>query len=161
MPGRRRAVAALVLASAFAGGATLSAHRLDEYLQAARVGIEPDRLHLELDMTPGVAVADAGIVFAVGAGAMLAAALFFSLVRVEGRALVESADRSESPRGVLVAGIGYLARSPGLRVVVGLVAVVELCAVDADLHARTGKESAGQASPLLSRRGNARERDHQ
>jgi MFS family permease len=69
-----------------------------------------------------VSVADAGVVFAVGAGAMLAAALFFSLVRVEGRALVASADRSGSARDLLVAGIGYLARSPGLRVVVGLVA---------------------------------------
>ena len=69
-----------------------------------------------------ISVADAGVVFAVGAGAMLVAALFFSLVRVEGRALVASPDRSESPRDLLVAGIGYLARSPGLRVVVGLVA---------------------------------------
>jgi MFS family permease len=69
-----------------------------------------------------IAVVDAGVVFAVGAGAMLVAALYFSLVRVEGRALVASPDRSESPRDLLVAGIGYLARSPGLRVVVGLVA---------------------------------------
>ena len=34
-----------------------SAHRLDEYLQAARIAIDPDRVHIELDLTPGVAVA--------------------------------------------------------------------------------------------------------
>jgi hypothetical protein len=36
----------------------VSAHRLDEYLQAARVGIDPDRVTVELDLTAGVAVAD-------------------------------------------------------------------------------------------------------
>lgn len=40
-----------------AGGST-SAHRRDEYLQAARIGIEPDRVALELDLTPGIAVAE-------------------------------------------------------------------------------------------------------
>jgi hypothetical protein len=35
----------------------LSAHRLDEYLQAARIGIDPDRVRIELDLTPGVSVA--------------------------------------------------------------------------------------------------------
>ena len=40
-----------------AGAAThLSAHRLDEYLQAARLGIDPDRVELQLDLTPGAAV---------------------------------------------------------------------------------------------------------
>ena len=68
-----------------------------------------------------ISVADAGVVFAVGAGAMLAAALFFSLVRVEGRARWRPGSERE-PTRLLVAGIGYLARSPGLRVVVGLVA---------------------------------------
>ena len=36
----------------------LSAHRLDEYLQAARIDIEPDRAEVQLDLTPGVAVAE-------------------------------------------------------------------------------------------------------
>jgi hypothetical protein len=35
----------------------LSAHRLDEYLQATRVGIERERVSLEIDLTPGVSVA--------------------------------------------------------------------------------------------------------
>jgi hypothetical protein len=39
-------------------GATVSAHRLDEYLQAARLAVEPDRVGLELDLTPGMAVAN-------------------------------------------------------------------------------------------------------
>jgi hypothetical protein len=34
-----------------------SAHRLDEYLQASRLGIERDRVSVEIDLTPGVAVA--------------------------------------------------------------------------------------------------------
>ena len=33
------------------------AHRLDEYLQAARLSLIPDRVVLELDLTPGVAIA--------------------------------------------------------------------------------------------------------
>jgi hypothetical protein len=40
-------------------GAETTAHRLDEYLQAARIAIEPDRARIELDLTPGAAVADA------------------------------------------------------------------------------------------------------
>jgi hypothetical protein len=39
-------------------GAALSAHRRDEYLQAARIAIEPDHVQIELDLTPGIAVAD-------------------------------------------------------------------------------------------------------
>jgi hypothetical protein len=44
----------LVLATA----TVASAHRRDEYLQAARVAIDPDRVELELDLTPGIAVAE-------------------------------------------------------------------------------------------------------
>lgn len=36
----------------------MSAHRLDEYLQAARLAIEPGRVQLELDLTPGIALAE-------------------------------------------------------------------------------------------------------
>jgi hypothetical protein len=35
-----------------------SAHRLDEYLQAARVSLDHTRVALEVDLTPGAAVAD-------------------------------------------------------------------------------------------------------
>ena len=37
--------------------ATAAAHRLDEYLQATRVGIERDRINVEIDLTPGVSIA--------------------------------------------------------------------------------------------------------
>lgn len=37
----------------------MSAHRLDEYLQAARLGIDPDRVELQLDLTPGASLAAA------------------------------------------------------------------------------------------------------
>ena len=36
-----------------------SAHRRDEYLQAARLAIDPARVAIELDLTPGIAVAAA------------------------------------------------------------------------------------------------------
>jgi hypothetical protein len=39
--------------------AEVSAHRRDEYLQAARLAIDPGRVQLELDLTPGIALADA------------------------------------------------------------------------------------------------------
>src|SRR5262245_32885407 len=56
----RIAIACLALASAVLTRETrLSAHRLDEYLQATRVMIAADRVTLELDLTPGVAVAPA------------------------------------------------------------------------------------------------------
>ena len=58
--GRSTAVA-LVVATAAILGTTASAHRLDEYLQAARLAVEPRRVDLELDLTPGIAVADAMI----------------------------------------------------------------------------------------------------
>lgn len=69
-----------------------------------------------------VSVADVGVVFAVGAGAMLAAAIFFSLVRVEGRLRVAPAPGTKSTRALLIAGIEFLARAPGPRMVVGLIA---------------------------------------
>jgi hypothetical protein len=38
--------------------AGVGAHRLDEYLQAMRVAVDRDRVDLEIDLTPGVALAD-------------------------------------------------------------------------------------------------------
>jgi hypothetical protein len=55
---RRRALTLLAAAMLVAGNHGLSAHRLDEYLQAARIAVEPDRVQLELSLTPGIAVAD-------------------------------------------------------------------------------------------------------
>jgi hypothetical protein len=42
----------------FALPSTLRAHRLDEYLQATLVVIEPERVRLQINLTPGVAVAE-------------------------------------------------------------------------------------------------------
>jgi hypothetical protein len=57
----RSAAAGLALTTMVIVNTDLSAHRLDEYLQAARLAVEPNRVELELDLTPGVAVADAVI----------------------------------------------------------------------------------------------------
>jgi MFS family permease len=69
-----------------------------------------------------VSVADAGVVFAVGAGAMLAAALLFALVKVPGRLQAPPAAQREPARRRLLAGIEFLVREPTPRMVVGLVA---------------------------------------
>jgi hypothetical protein len=42
-----------------ASGTVASAHRLDEFLQAARISVGAHHVDIEIDLTPGVAVADA------------------------------------------------------------------------------------------------------
>jgi hypothetical protein len=54
----KRAVATItVIGFSLAFGVTSRAHRIDEYLQAARLAIALDRVTLEMDLTPGVDVA--------------------------------------------------------------------------------------------------------
>jgi hypothetical protein len=53
-----RSLGLALIATLFAT-AGVSAHRVDEYLQAARVAVEPGRVEIQLDLTPGIAVADA------------------------------------------------------------------------------------------------------
>ncbi len=52
----------IVAAALTAGGMFLSprldAHRLDEYLQATRLSVALDRIELEIDLTPGVSIAE-------------------------------------------------------------------------------------------------------
>ncbi|MCM3881394.1 MAG: hypothetical protein ND807_14900 [Vicinamibacterales bacterium] len=48
---------ALALLTPFLAGIGVSAHRLDEYLQAARIDIGEGRVEFELSLTPGAAVA--------------------------------------------------------------------------------------------------------
>jgi hypothetical protein len=50
---------ALTMTLAAAGGA--SAHRRDEHLQAARIALQPDGVQVELDLTPGIDVAESTI----------------------------------------------------------------------------------------------------
>jgi hypothetical protein len=49
--------AALTVIVVLAGAVSTSAHRRDEYLQAARIAIDPDRVQIVLDLTPGISVA--------------------------------------------------------------------------------------------------------
>lgn len=55
---RSRGAAGLAFALFVAGSPWIGAHRLDEYLQAARIGLDPDRVRIELDLTAGISVAD-------------------------------------------------------------------------------------------------------
>jgi hypothetical protein len=43
---------------ALAASTDVSAHRLDEYLQAARIDLRPASVSIDLDLTPGAAIAD-------------------------------------------------------------------------------------------------------
>ena len=52
---RRIGVAALLV---LCGVGSTSAHRRDEYLQAAKIGLQPDGVQIELDLTPGIDVAE-------------------------------------------------------------------------------------------------------
>jgi hypothetical protein len=56
--GGRSTALALVMMTVVIASTGLSAHRRDEYLQAARIVVEPSRVELELDLTPGIAVAE-------------------------------------------------------------------------------------------------------
>jgi hypothetical protein len=49
---------ALVAILTLTVGTDASAHRADEYLQAARIGIEPGLVDVYLDLTPGIMVAE-------------------------------------------------------------------------------------------------------
>jgi hypothetical protein len=53
------AVVFLTIAAAVVARPPASAHRRDEFLQAARLAVERNRVDLELDLTPGIAVAGA------------------------------------------------------------------------------------------------------
>ncbi len=46
------------MTTALVVGAGVSAHRTDEYLQAARLAIEPTGVEIELDLTPGILFAE-------------------------------------------------------------------------------------------------------
>jgi len=59
--GSRIVVTAVVMLTAVATSARLSAHRRDEILQAARIAVEPTRVDVELDLTPGIGAAESMI----------------------------------------------------------------------------------------------------
>lgn len=68
-----------------------------------------------------VSVADAGVVFAVGTGALLVSAFLFARVTVEGRLRSAGVVEPESLRSIVLAGVSYVARTPGPRMIVGLI----------------------------------------
>ena len=51
-------VALAAIMALAAGGSDVSTHRLDEYLQAARIALQPDAVTIDLELTPGVDVAE-------------------------------------------------------------------------------------------------------
>jgi hypothetical protein len=51
----------LALAMTLVASTDASAHRSEDYLQAARIGLEPDSVQITLDVTPGIAVAESFI----------------------------------------------------------------------------------------------------
>lgn len=51
----------LALILTLVAGKEASAHRTEDYLQAARIGLEPDRVLITLDLTPGLDVAESFI----------------------------------------------------------------------------------------------------
>ena len=53
-----RTAGVLAVVVAFVVHGSVSAHRRDEYLQAARLDVEPERVEIDLDLTPGIDVAD-------------------------------------------------------------------------------------------------------
>jgi len=69
-----------------------------------------------------VALASVGVVFVVGAAALLLAALLFARVRVEGRIELTSAVESSTTRGMIAAGFQAVLRSSRPRLLVGLIA---------------------------------------
>src|SRR5258705_13835952 len=58
---RAKSLAALAVGLLASASAPASPHRRDEYLQATRIAIDPGRVLIELDLTPGIEVAQ-GIV---------------------------------------------------------------------------------------------------
>jgi MFS family permease len=68
-----------------------------------------------------VAVANAGVVFAVGAGAFLAGAALLARVRVEGRVDVAASTDADRVHQLLVAGFRTIAGAKSARIVVGLI----------------------------------------
>jgi MFS family permease len=67
-----------------------------------------------------VSLLDVGVVFAVGAGALLVAALFFARVTVEGR-LQAPLLGSVDARRMLLSGIAHVVHTPAPRIIVGLI----------------------------------------
>jgi MFS family permease len=69
-----------------------------------------------------VALADVGVVFVVAAAALLGAAALLARVRVEGRINLSATAGDQGAREMIAEGFRTIADTPGVRLVVGLVA---------------------------------------
>jgi hypothetical protein len=106
---------------------TLSAHRLDEYLHATRLAVATDRIDLEMDLTPGAALADAvfesidadhdGTISTAEARAYGTAVLRYAVLRLDGQPLSPSLVGFRSPQlAEMREGLGVLQISATARV---------------------------------------------
>jgi len=69
-----------------------------------------------------VSVANVGVVFVVAAAALLGGAVLLARVRVEGRINLTATANDESAQEMIAAGFRTIAETPGVRMVVGLIA---------------------------------------
>jgi MFS family permease len=69
-----------------------------------------------------VSVANVGAVFVVAAAALLGAVVLLARVRVEGRINLTASANAESAQEMIAAGFRTIAKTPGVRMVVGLIA---------------------------------------
>ena len=111
--------AAAALTIALLGPASASAHRLDEYLQAARVSLERTRLLVEIDLTPGASIASTivplidrdgdGLISPAELGAYGRAMLADVTVTLDGRALAMELETIDAPTiGEMREGMGTI-----------------------------------------------------
>ena len=123
----KAAAAALTLTIALAWPAGASAHRLDEYLQAARVSLERTRVLVEIDLTPGAAVASAivplidrdgdGVISPAEIGAYGRAMLADVTVTLDGRTLAMELLTIDAPTiGEMREGMGTIQLRAAARV---------------------------------------------
>jgi hypothetical protein len=121
----KAAAAALTIALALPAGA--SAHRLDEYLQAARVSLERTSLLVELDLTPGASVASTvvplidrngdGIIAPAEIGSYGQTVLADLTVMLDGRTLVMDLVTIDAPSiGEMREGMGTIHLRAAARV---------------------------------------------
>ena len=96
-----------VIVGVLAMPAESAAHRLDEYLQAARVSLARDRITLEVDLTPGANIAPAIValldrdgdntISPIEAGTYGQAVLSDLALELDGRAVAVTLTRVETP----------------------------------------------------------------
>jgi MFS family permease len=67
-----------------------------------------------------ISLGDVGVVFVVGSGLLVAAAVSLARVKVEGRIVLIAASEDESARGRVLAGFEAIARAPHAPLIVGL-----------------------------------------